>query len=292
MTRRRFGAAAAVAVTAVLLSACGGQQHGDTRQTAVSAADENTLDLAEQLLTRGCMGKAGFEYFIVPQNEVPDNKDFPYVLTDVAWARKHGYGTDIQHELQVADRNRSYFATLSAARKRAASVAEYGPSPTGVTAKMPDGPVYTHSQQGCQASAERSLYGDLQTWFQAKMFALDLDEMKVDKVKADARYTAATAAWAACMKDAGHPFENPDKLRASLPDTDETKPTASEVQLAVTEATCGNSTGLAKVVATLDAEYTTRLDQTYASEVDKHRQLELAALPAARDMVAAAHLAT
>ncbi|SEP49730.1 hypothetical protein [Amycolatopsis saalfeldensis] len=290
MNKRRFGAAMAVTVTAVLLSACGGQQPSEPRQTTVSAADENTLDLAEQLLIRDCMGKAGFEYFVVPENAVPDNKEFPYVLTDVAWARKHGYGNDVQHQLRAADRNRSYFATLPAARQQAANVAEYGASPTGVTAKMPDGPVYTHSQQGCQASAERTLYGDLQSWFQAKMFALDLTEMKVDKVKADSRYTAATAAWATCMKAAGHPFDNPDKLRVSLPDTDEMKPAASEVQLAVTEATCANSTVLATVAATLDAEYTTRLDQTYASDVDKHRWLQLSALPAARTMVAAAHL--
>lgn len=78
--------------------------------------DANTLDVAEYVLLRDCMRELGFDYIVVDPRSLPQSRDFPYVINDVAWARQHGYGTDIelaQNQARQHDPNDKYMQSLS-----------------------------------------------------------------------------------------------------------------------------------------------------------------------------------
>jgi hypothetical protein len=268
---------------AVCRSGCAGIGYSTT-----NLSDADTLHAAEQVLLRDCMVRAGFEYQITPASAVPDQRTFPYVIDDVAWAQRHGYGTDIQRSLtalRAADPNQRYFRSLPAARRAAALVAANGARPTGLVAKDPQGGVMTHSDQGCQADVDRELYGDAQAWFQAKVTAQAMSPMKVERVTADSRFTTATAGWAGCMRSAGYHYDNPAKAREALPPPEKPLPFAGERRMAVTEAQCAVSSGLSATAKALDTQYELELHRQYSHDLGIESALKQAALPRARDVL-------
>jgi hypothetical protein len=279
MKRARGVLGATVLVAMTWLTGCGSAElPGEVTET-----DLETLHTAEQILMRGCMKKAGFDYTVTRRHPVPDDRQFPYVIDDVTWARAHGYGGDIQRKLTSVrenEPNQRYFDSLTKARKSAYLVAANGERIEGITATSPEGTVYTRSDRSCTSKADRALYGDAQAWFQARVTTDALVLMRQDKVKADPRLAEAFGPWSRCMAAAGHPFASPQELRATLP------PDADEVPLAVAEATCATSSGLAARAQELDQRYRTELEDRYRSDVDGQRRMRLAALPRAREIAA------
>ncbi|MFF0738774.1 hypothetical protein ACFYVL_00035 [Streptomyces sp. NPDC004111] len=236
------------------------------------------------------MEKHGFEYRPVKENPIPEARTFPYVINDVTWAQKHGYGTDIERartELRKTDPNQRYFRSLPAKRREAALEAANGPMPLNVTAKTPDGMLFQRSSEGCQSEADRKLYGDLQKWFQAKVTFDTLAEFKRMHVLADRRFTKAVKPWSACMRAAGHLYASPTELRAKLPPPNNPLPQKEEIRLAVTEAHCAMSSGLARTASELDEYHAKKLQKQYRSDVESRRQLQAAALPRARSITEA-----
>ncbi|MEV0677767.1 hypothetical protein AB0I60_14705 [Actinosynnema sp. NPDC050436] len=249
----------------------------------VTEADLETLHAAEQVLMRDCMKRAGFDYTVAQLHPVPDDRQFPYVIDDVAWARAHGYGGDIQRQLSSVkenEPNRRYFDGLSTARKSAYLNAANGQRAEGITATSPEGTVYTRSDRSCTSKAEEALYGDAQAWFQARVTTDALVLMRHDEVKADPRFAEAVVPWSTCMTAAGHAFGSPQELRAGLP------PDAVETALAVAEATCAVDSGLAARLRELDEHHRIALEDRFRSDVDNQRQMRLEALPRARDITA------
>ena len=61
---------------------------------AVTAAETALLDRAEERLVSRCMAEAGFTYREEPQPgpRGAADREFPYVVDDVAWAKTYGYG--------------------------------------------------------------------------------------------------------------------------------------------------------------------------------------------------------
>ncbi|MFJ8723114.1 hypothetical protein [Streptomyces sp. NPDC093269] len=87
-------------------------------QTYVMPATQaETLDLAKQILIGHCMRRHGFRFWVVPKRVEKTQRDFPYVIEDIDWAKLHGYGKDIQKKLENAEKrdpNQRYFSSLSA----------------------------------------------------------------------------------------------------------------------------------------------------------------------------------
>ncbi|MEU5977874.1 hypothetical protein [Streptomyces sp. NPDC047315] len=250
--------------------------------------EKDSLYRAEQLLLRDCMRRHGFVYQPVPKNPVPEAREFPYVVDDVAWARRHGYGSDIDREsarLRDADPNQRYFQNLPPERRAAALEAANGRRPVGLTAKNPDGTTLTRSDQGCRTDAERALYGDVQQLFQARSTAGALPDVRRSRVLADPRFAKATKPWARCMRAAGHPYDTPADLRQKLPSSDRPLPRQQEIQLAVAEATCAGTSGLAETAASLDRQYDHELRQRHRADLETGYRLQLAAVPRARSVV-------
>ncbi|MFI8529549.1 hypothetical protein ACIGMX_04695 [Streptomyces aquilus] len=299
-TRGTGGPFVTVGVVCVALAAVAGGIHTftDSPPSSATAAagheprepspqELSLLHDAGQILLRDCMQRRGFEYRPVEENPVPEAREFPYVLNDVAWARKHGYGTDIQHELselRKTDVNQRYFRGLPATRRTAALTAANGSRPLTVTARTPDGMVYQRSPKGCQSEADATLYGDLETWFQAKVTADALTELRRVRVTEDPRFAKAVKPWSACMRAAGHPATSPADLRAATGSRTSPLPRSQEIALAVTEARCAHTSGLAKTARDLDLQYAHRLDRQYQSAVRTYRELQLSALSRARDL--------
>ncbi|MEU0031130.1 hypothetical protein [Streptomyces sp. NPDC006335] len=232
------------------------------------------------------MQRKGFAYQPVKENPVPEAREFPYVLNDVAWAREHGYGTDIQHdlsELRKTDANQRYFRGLPAKQQTAALTAANGSRPLTVTAKTPDGMLYQRSPKGCQSEADATLYGNLEEWFQAKVTVDALTEIRHARVTEDPRFVEAVKPWSACMRAAGHPYTSPDDLRTATSSRRHPLPRNEEIALAVVEARCAHTSGLAKTAQALDLHHARRLARQYTA-VATYRELQLNALPRARQL--------
>ncbi|MEO3868826.1 hypothetical protein ABGB18_08360 [Nonomuraea sp. B12E4] len=171
-----------VAVACLLMTgACsvgGGTPAGTPAESAdlpppVTAGEARVLWDAEQSLLRDCMARHGFKYWVAPHDPIPEDRDFPYVVDDLGWARRHGYGSDIREHvsrLRDEDPNRLYFEGLPAQRRKAAFVALNGEGPRPGTVKrrpdqlevrLPTGGRVRRSAVSCTSQAQRQLYGEV-----------------------------------------------------------------------------------------------------------------------------------
>lgn len=248
-------------------------------------AELDLLHTAREFVLRDCMRDKGFVYQPVPRRPIAEAREFPLVLDDIDWARRHGYGSDLEamaKENQRTDVNQRYFQSLPADRRARALAAANGARLQGMTARTPDGMEMTRSPEGCQSEADRTLYGDLPAWFQARTTLTALVPMASERAGAMPELSRAVRPWTACMRRAGHDFTSPAAIRAVLP-----VPRPRETALAVAEATCAQSSGLAATAKRLSRTSQTELYQRYQAEVNTAFRLQLGALPRARSIVAA-----
>jgi hypothetical protein len=140
----------------------------------------------------------------------------------------------------------------------------------------------TRSSEGCQSEADRALYRDLPAWFQARTTLTALIPMVSERAGAAPELSRAFRPWAACMRRAGHDFGSPAAIRAALP-----VPRSQEVPLAVAEATCAQSSGLAETAKRLSRTSQSELYLRHRADVNTAWRLQLGALPRARSVVAA-----
>jgi hypothetical protein len=298
--RRRAGQTTVVVVVATLLVT--GCRAGNRHQPAgasppagvqeLTADESELLDRAEQVLIRDCMRRRGFEYTVVSRLAQPEDRDFPYVVDDASWARKHGYGTDLQRQRDAAARvepNTKRLDGMSESTRAAALFALNGVpgASTDLTAVLPSGVTTRRSATSCTSEAERGLYGDLPTWYRAKRVTENLAAARIPLVLGDARYQRAIAGWSRCMAHAGHPYDTPARTRVAVLSADPPLPRKQEVALAVAEATCADQTGLSATVGDLDRQYTQAVNDRYAAEIADRRRLQNNALPGAHAIVLA-----
>ncbi|KOU25449.1 hypothetical protein ADK52_12540 [Streptomyces sp. WM6372] len=257
-----------------------------------SAADARLLERAEQILISRCMDGRGFPYAVT---EAPDDtaRSFPYGVDDIEWARAHGYGGRDQRaaaQEREADPNQRYFRGLPASGRAAARTALMGSAPVGLSATAPTGMTITASAEGCIADAERTLYGDLATWFRVKVVTMNLRPVREALVHEDRQYAEAVGQWAACMRAAGRPYADPDASRQAAARFGESMPPAeadaAEAELAVVEATCAAGTALARVSQALDRTYGEQLRSRHQEEIALRWRLQNGALPTARQVSA------
>lgn len=256
----------------------------------VTEPEADLLHTAEQILLRDCMRDRGFVYEPVPRQPVPDARDFPYVVDDPEWARRHGYGSDLdrkREEISTEGVNERYFRSLPQERRAPAIAAANGSRPDGLSARASDGLKISRSPDGCQSQAERGLYPDLAAWFQARVTVDSLPPLRGGQVIADGEFRGATRKWSVCMNAAGYAFQDPAAARAALPPPDRPFPREREVAMAVAEAGCARSSGLAETAARLDRKYDTELREKYGHDVTAWLRFRLDALPRARAVVEA-----
>lgn len=312
MRHHRFHRRAAlVAITVVVASAAvslaadswGTPPHSaDPGTSAVRPLTERELDLlhdAEQRLTRACMTERGFRMWVVPRRPIPEDRDFPYVIDDIRWASRHGYGSDLRarrEQLRAADPNRRYFTALPAPERQHAALAlNGGRSADRLEVGTPNGVVGRYTD-GCTARAQKQLYGDLAAWFRADVITGALPALRQGQVVADAEFGAAVRKWSGCMRERGLRHADPQHARgafigAGTPESAEKSTAAArrgqEVRTAVAEAECAHTSGLTATARRLDRRYDARLRDRYREEVRDRLRMEHAALSRARALLPA-----
>ncbi|MCK1796196.1 hypothetical protein MTQ01_09305 [Streptomyces sp. XM4193] len=269
-----------------------GASRGGKQAAPLTEAQLHRVDSAEQRLIRACMKKAGYRYWISDSLTTDERRSVGYVLDDVDWAREHGYGGRIQRKVEkerAEDPNIAYTAQLSPSRRQGYDRALAGGqrSSDDLTAELPGGGEVARPSRGCMAQAQHELYGDLPTWFRVSTIADNLTTLYVDRLKRDARFTGAVGRWADCMKERGHDYRSPDRLRAQLPDLteglDAKKAHRVEVRLAVDEAQCADSSTLGRTARELERRYRAKaVDDRYSDEIRRHRRMQQAAVHNAR----------
>jgi hypothetical protein len=266
----------------------GAPASGTGSERALTAREKTLLYDAEQILVQECMRRQGFTVWKVPQNPVPEAKDFPYGVDDVAWAKVHGYGSDIQRRIErvrATDPNRLYVQGLKPERSAAAIAALNGPSPVGLKAAMPGGGALTRSTQGCTSTSEAALYGDLPDWFRVNSVTNALPGVRRNQVFADPAFTRAVRKWSACMRKGGYDYSGLDAAHAKFADVKTPKARSAEIRTAVAEAECSRSSGLSATANRLDQHYEAQLQKKYGATIRTRLRMENAALPKAASIV-------
>ncbi|MDG9709419.1 hypothetical protein [Streptomyces sp. DH10] len=238
------------------------------------------------------MEKADFKYWIGPLPTVDELKGSGYVLTNVSWARKHGYGSRFEERLQDVQRNdpnNAYANSLPRnERARYSKALEGSPSGEMLTADLPGGGGIQTPRHSCQAHAKDQLYGDFGAWFRAEKIAMSLPARYVPALLNDQRFVSAVEKWAFCMREAGHDYANPQEIREKLPELTagmtKEKAYATEVDMAVAEATCATKTPLSRTAHALRDEYRDKQPQKYLKAVTTYQRMTLDALPRAEDI--------
>ncbi|MCF6472834.1 hypothetical protein FAF44_31225 [Nonomuraea sp. MG754425] len=277
--------------------AAGREPPGPSRK--LGAAELRLLDRAEQALIAACMRDQGFRYVSAePARKNPQDRTFRFVIDDVSWAERHGLGT--QDRLRAGDDaamgpNEQYARGLSKAARAAYGVALMGPPPAEqrkpLEIRLPHGEVVGMSGSGCVAEARTELYGDLRAWFRSTMVLNNLTPFVAAAIEKDSAYRVSLKNWAACMRGAGHPYENPGELRAAaaklIAGRDPDAAHRIEVPLAVAEARCAQRTGLGAAISGVERREWAALARLHRPDIETLRRLRLGALDRARHVVAA-----
>ncbi|GII75414.1 hypothetical protein Sru01_03960 [Sphaerisporangium rufum] len=299
--RRAVTAIVAVGATALVVIFQALDEPAPSRSAAAAAAtsaaptrslteqEKDLLHDAEDKLMRSCMKARGFDMWAVPRRPLPEDRDFPYVIDDVMWASRHGYGTDIyaqRDRLRRSDPNRRYFTGLPPAERQRALDALHGErSARQLKVRTPNGMTVGRADDGCIAQAQEKLYGDLDVWFRVTTMTDALTEMRGRQVLADTGFAESVKNWSTCMGAKGFRFPDPYEARAAFTKPDKPAARAEEVRTAVAEARCASSSGLSDTIRRLDRQYGERLRGAYSGEVNTRLRLELAALGRAGSLV-------
>lgn len=295
--RTTRGKAAAAVLGGMLLTAtaaCGGQAADGAGRAAhareVTAAETALLAAAEEELVERCMERRGFKYWPAAPPAPDELRDFPYVVDDLAWARRHGYGSDLSREaarLQKSDPNAAYAEGLSPKRRTAYAVARNGDGRRSLRVTIPSGASVGQNSTGCIAESQRQLYGDFQEWFRASTVAGNLPDRGRD-VRRDPRMRAAVAEWSSCMKKKGHQYSSPLQLQKSLTKaadgTGADRTRRTEIRLATAEASCARSTRLSATVRALTRHFDRAAGTKYGKYIEARNRMRLAALERAREL--------
>ncbi|MFF3379880.1 hypothetical protein ACFYXF_43875 [Streptomyces sp. NPDC002680] len=288
-----ISAAATGCTAAATAVPTGGSASPDTGKVREPTDAEQVLvQRAENVLVKSCMEKAGFRYWIGPLPTVDDLKGGGYVLTDVDWAKRNGYGSRLREkaaELQRTDPNSKYANSLPQQdRARYSETLEGGPSAGMLTVDLPAGGTVRTPRHSCLTEAKGRLYGDFETWFKAEKTATNLTRLYVPDLLDDQRLVDALKKWSACMREAGHDYDDPTAIRNELPSlTKGLSPDAAftaEVRLAVDEAECATGTSLSATAHDLEREYRDKLRGTYGDALTTYERMRFAALERAEDI--------
>ncbi|MEV5355682.1 hypothetical protein [Streptomyces sp. NPDC052693] len=293
--RRRTGRAAIGPLLATLLSlaavwttACTADGSPAARRQEpprhLTAAEREVLAQAEKILTRDCMRKEGFSFWVTPEIPEPLERLFPYVIDNKQWAAENGYGRGIRDLRETSarnDPNRRYFDGLSTARKAAAVTALNGPTPEGLEADVPGMGRIRHSDRGCVSDAQRVLYTDLRAWYRAKKITDALARSVTAAVVHDPELVPVTREWADCMHGRGLSYDKPQETREHFARGSR----AGEFSTAQAEAACAQSTGLAATLRKLTRTHRQEIDSHHPTEVKNRASLEHKALSRAHDIV-------
>ncbi|MFW6691117.1 hypothetical protein [Streptomyces sp. MAR4 CNX-425] len=273
------------------------EQNPKVRGRELTAAEQYLVDRSEELLVKKCMERGGFRYWVTQIPGVAEREGPGYVIDDIEWAKTHGYGGRLQRRADRArrnDPNSAYFETLSRAERIRYNVMLDGDFEKGtLTVELPAGGTMRTPRESCSAQAQEQLYGDHPTWFRVDRIATNLTPLYANELMKDKRLLRAVAKWSACMRKAGQDYDDPQQIRAGLPDLTRGlgpgRAHAVEVELAVTEARCARRSALADTAHAVEDEHRAKATRRYREDIATWKHMSVTALARAHDIVATAN---
>ncbi|GAA2080709.1 hypothetical protein [Actinomadura alba] len=255
----------------------------------VAATDDELLHRASERLIARCMARHGFAYAEQPPPSSTE-PDFRYVLDDVGWARKHGYGTLLGRPgAGGKDANVGNLEKLTPERQNAWHRTLMG-SGRQLVVDLPRMGRLSAPDNGCTAEARRTLYGDLAGWYRVRRTVDHFDSYVDDKVIATSEYRTGLAAWVTCVRKRGYAASTPRELRRLVapasPESAGEQAQPQEIAAAVTEAECATSARFSQTSGALERRYRPEIERRFARELDALKSFELKAIPRARRVLA------
>ncbi|MFP3989134.1 hypothetical protein U9R90_16860 [Streptomyces sp. E11-3] len=315
-TRRIWRAMAGLGLCTATVAGCtlgaaspqNGPDDGPRQVRELTEREKDLLSHAEALLTGACMRERGFRYVVLPPSTYPDSvRDFPYGIDDVAWARRHGFGSQLRRTVQrqaARDPNPRYLRSLSEKRGQAYMDALAEKKSARVSVELPGGYTVSGSTKGCAPEAQRALYRDFEGWFRSSTAVDSLASEYQAKVTGHRDYRAALDRWSDCMSDRGYRVAHPGRLRETEAAETEREPTAKEPtakeptakeptakelarekKAATAEARCARQSGLADTAHQLEKRYKAEVRAARKKQIRQHLTLAHEALPRAREVI-------
>lgn len=330
----RGGRAVAVAATAGLaLAGCGGGGEGPSSEESPKGAldtffeqmwgdydpeEQNAQQMRIEELKAECMADEGFEYIPVDWSRgvvsepLPAEDEIPWGTLE--FAEQYGYGIttnpweDSEQPLEpidpgIEDPNMAIVDAMSESEQMAYWEALYGPQ---TEEPMPEDGEWvppSWEDMGCSGWAEHEVYGDAAYGGGEDDPFLELQEdmnRMWESMQNDERITAANAAWADCMADAGEPgyakvgeaeeqfWTRTDEIRNEVweglgPEAGEDAWMAAEeeiqrrlaelseeeIALAVTDFTCRDDVGFTEAQTEVNLEYQQEFYDANKAELER-----------------------
>ncbi|MEU8651313.1 hypothetical protein [Streptomyces sp. NPDC048737] len=256
----------------------------------LTLAEEAEIELAEEELVGECMTRQGYSYWPNPVAGVAERKVGAYVVDDVDWARRYGYGRPFDLAAEESRRshpNITYANALPEKERIRYSLALDGDFDDTISVELPSGGTVRTPREGCHAEARERLFGDYPTWFRVKKTVNGLTPLYVPRILRDERLATAVKAWSRCMTASGAPFSSPDEIRRKRDSLVEgmnaSQAQSAEVELAVTEAECARRTSLGETARSLEDEYRGQALLAHSEESATYQQMRITALSRARN---------
>jgi hypothetical protein len=238
-------------------------------------ATEDQLNAAIDLLVGKCMAAHG-QRFTGGLNHAVDNGDEPLIV-NMTNRRAQGYGLSGagSDSAAPATPQDAYVASLPMpARQRYLQVL-FGSDADRIVVDIPGGGQASYPAKGCQASAIRTLAGDISRWGLITYVPQELGNRLADEVPTTSGYQAALARWQTCMAARNMPYRNPDEAVRALRAEYKTKGAtpavrSSEITTAVADGGCALQAHLPLAALTARRALAERLPES-----DRQNLLEL-----------------
>ncbi|MGP3924691.1 hypothetical protein [Streptomyces sp. 8N616] len=224
---------------------------------------------------------------------------FPYGINDPSWAARNGFGmrarqasappASAESDSRTEPSSRTDRSESRERDRSRTSAATFGSGERELSVRLPSGYTVQANSDGCLATAQRQLYGNQERWFRAQVVVNNEGSETDRRVRRDSAYRSALDRWAVCMapeqkaKDPAELRQIWERRASRMTDTESER---LERRLAVAEARCVRSTGLARTGQRLDHEYAAEVRTENASERSdyqrmRERALHLAVQPSA-----------
>lgn len=257
----------------------------------LTVAEEVEVDRGEEKLVERCMERQGYRYWPRPVASVAERKAGVYVVDDIDWARRYGYGRSfdiVAEETRRSHPNVIYHNALPKQERIRYSLALDGDFNNDISVELPSGGTVRTPREGCYAEARERLYGDYPTWTRVKKTVTGLTPLYVPRILRDERLVTAVKAWSRCMNESGNPFKSPDEIRQKrdslVKGMNASQAQSAEVKLAVAEAECALRISLGETARSLEDEYREKTLRDYPEEFAAYQQMRMTALSRARNL--------
>jgi hypothetical protein len=216
--RQRFFLLITMIVAALLVTACGDENKNEAPvelEDTLGFSREGTLELQSRVENQisDCMKRQGFDYVPVDPFAQQQALTGKARLSDEDFTKEFGYGisTFFGRGTQQADPNERIRKGLGTADRAAYDRALGGDNPGVTFTEAVDSGDFTELG-GCTKEASDQVFGGAAT---LTSLVGKLDELD-ERIIQDQRMVSAIENWAACMRDKGYQYEEPDQIDEEL----------------------------------------------------------------------------